>query len=53
MLPCCFDKNHEFSYGNVTKTSLRKILQQHNTFLFKKTVHSKRAAIEMCQNCSI
>jgi radical SAM protein with 4Fe4S-binding SPASM domain len=53
VLPCCFDKNHEFSYGNITKTPLHKILQQPNTFRFKKTVHNNRKSIEMCRNCSI
>lgn len=53
VLPCCFDKNHEFAYGNIIKTPLHKILQQHNSSLFKKTVHSNRKSIEMCRNCSI
>ncbi|MCL2328843.1 MAG: radical SAM protein [Bacteroidetes bacterium] len=53
VLPCCFDKNHEFSYGNVINTPLHKILQQQNTFHFKKMVHSNRKGIEMCRNCSI
>ena len=53
VLPCCFDKNHEFSYGNVINTPLYKILQQQTTFLFKKMVHSNRKSIEMCRNCSI
>lgn len=53
VLPCCFDKNHEFSYGNITKTPLREILQKRNSFMFKKTVHSNRKNIEMCRNCSI
>ncbi len=53
VLPCCFDKNHEFSYGNVLQMPLFKILRQQNTFLFKKMVHSNRKSVEMCRNCSI
>ncbi|MDR2963068.1 MAG: radical SAM protein [Bacteroidales bacterium] len=52
VLPCCFDKNHEFSYGNVLQTSLREILRNQKTFGFKKQVHSNRKEIEMCCNCS-
>jgi radical SAM protein with 4Fe4S-binding SPASM domain len=52
ILPCCFDKNHTFAYGSLTDKSFLEIITSEQTHRFKKTVHTKRSSIKMCNNCS-
>ncbi len=52
VLPCCFDKDHTFSYGNILAQPLNAILKNKMTYSFKKTVHTNRQKISMCQNCT-
>lgn len=52
ILPCCFDKNHTFSYGNITDTQFHDILKSTQTHRFKRLIHNNRKSIEMCRNCS-
>lgn len=53
VLPCCFDKNHTFAYGNVAKQSFRDIWFSEKSKNFKKTIHTNRKQISICQNCSM
>jgi len=52
VVPCCFDKDHTFSYGNILDNSLEDILTNKQTQRFKTTVHENRSSIKMCQNCT-
>jgi radical SAM protein with 4Fe4S-binding SPASM domain len=51
MAPCCFDKDLEFSPGNLTHTPLEKIWYSKQLVGFRKTVLTNKKSIEMCQNC--
>ena len=52
VLPCCFDKNHTFSYGNIQEKSLAEIWFSKPYTNFRKLVHTERGKISMCQNCT-
>ena len=52
LLPCCFDKNANFSYGNLNKYSVKELWNNDKALSFRKTVLSNRKSIDMCQNCS-
>jgi radical SAM protein with 4Fe4S-binding SPASM domain len=51
MAPCCFDKDLEFSPGNLTQTPLEKLWHSKRLVGFRKTVLTNKKSIEMCQNC--
>lgn len=53
VLPCCFDKNHTFSYGNIGNQSFQDIWFSNKSKNFKKTIHTNRKQIDICQNCSM
>jgi len=52
IIPCCFDKDHTYSFGNVSEQKLNAILQSKQTFQFKKNVHEQRKCMKMCENCT-
>lgn len=52
LLPCCFDKNADFSYGNLNKYSVKKLWNNDKALSFRKRILSNRKSIDMCQNCS-
>lgn len=52
VLPCCFDKNHSFTFGNITTVKFNEIWHSAKYYSFRKSVFSNRNKIEMCQNCS-
>lgn len=52
LLPCCFDKNANFSYGNLNKSSVKDLWNSDKALEFRKQVLSNRQNITMCQNCS-
>ena len=49
VLPCCYDKNHAYTYGNIMDTPLQKL------FTNEKAIAFRRAAIQeqpqICQEC--
>ena len=49
VLPCCYDKNHAYTYGNIMDTPLQKL------FANEKSIAFRRAAIQeqpqICQEC--
>lgn len=51
VLPCCYDKNHSFSYGNVASASFLQIWTSEQAQTFRDHVLRSRASIEMCGNC--
>ncbi len=52
VIPCCFDKDAEFSLGNLENHSFTEIWQSQNYHKFRKLVVQKRDQIEMCRNCT-
>ncbi|MBR4497727.1 MAG: SPASM domain-containing protein [Bacteroidales bacterium] len=52
VLPCCFDKNHTFAFGSLDSKNLEQIWHSEAYNSFRKTVHTNRKQIKMCQNCS-
>ncbi|MCQ2607587.1 MAG: SPASM domain-containing protein [Bacteroidales bacterium] len=52
VLPCCFDKNHTFTFGNILNQSLYSIWYSNQYIRFREKVHSNRKSIKMCQNCT-
>ncbi|HQB68984.1 MAG TPA: radical SAM/SPASM domain-containing protein [Paludibacteraceae bacterium] len=52
LLPCCFDKNASFSYGNLKEKSVTALWNSDKAIAFRKQVLSDRKNIDICQNCS-
>lgn len=52
VLPCCFDKDHEYVFGNIQKQSFREIWFGEKAQQFRKQVLTNRASIPMCLNCT-
>lgn len=52
VLPCCFDKNHTFTFGNICDTDLQTIWFSKQYQRFRDIVQSQRKEIDMCRNCS-
>ncbi len=52
VLPCCFDKNHTFTFGNIKKQTFEEIWNSEKYDLIRKAVFTNRKKIDMCQNCS-
>ena len=51
ILPCCFDKDHRFSLGNIGSNSLAEIMHGEAAQCFRKQVTRNRISIKMCNNC--
>jgi len=52
VLPCCFDKGSEFSYGSVTDADFMTLWQIKKATDFRKAVYTNRKQFEMCRNCT-
>ncbi len=52
LAPCCFDKQAEHSYGNVSKQNFHKVWQSAQAIKFRKVVFTQRKQFEICRNCS-
>lgn len=52
VLPCCFDKNADFVFGNIKDENYGKIIQNQNFKKFAKRIMDDRKSIEMCNNCT-
>ncbi len=52
VLPCCFDKNADFTFGNVKDSSFKKINKNSLYRNFRKKVFSGRKHIQICINCT-
>ena len=52
VIPCCFDKDAKFVFGNVKDESLQKIWRNNIYQKFRKNIFSDRKSIAMCQNCT-
>lgn len=52
VLPCCFDKDSTFSFGNVSGSSFAENWQSDRAYRFRKRILTNRKQFEMCRNCT-
>lgn len=53
VLPCCFDKEHRYSFGKINKDySLAKIWYSDSAMVFRRRIVRERKNIDICQNCT-
>lgn len=52
VLPCCFDKNAEHSFGNLSTQSFLEIWHGTKAQNFRQQVLNNRASIAICTNCT-
>lgn len=51
VLPCCYDKDANFSYGNLNDSDIQKILYSKEANEFRTAVFSCRKEMDICSNC--
>lgn len=53
VVPCCFDKNGEFNFGNISQsTDIEKIWKSDGYNKFRDGVLQRQGSIPICQNCT-
>jgi radical SAM protein with 4Fe4S-binding SPASM domain len=52
VLPCCFDKSSEYSFGNIHNQSFLSCWQSKEASGFRGKMIKNRKQFEMCRNCS-
>jgi len=52
VLPCCFDKASEHSFGNVNEQSFPACWHSKNATGFREKILQNRKQFEMCRNCT-
>jgi len=52
VLPCCFDKSSEYSFGNVHKSSFLVCWQGDKASRFRSMILKNRKLVDMCGNCT-
>lgn len=52
VLPCCFDKNKDHIWGNITRNSLREIWFGESAQQYRWQVLRCRPQIAICRNCT-
>ncbi|NPA44738.1 MAG: SPASM domain-containing protein, partial [Chlorobi bacterium] len=52
ILPCCFDKDAKYSFGNVNNESFKSINNNKKALNFRKQLLSNRKQIDICKNCT-
>lgn len=52
VLPCCFDKNAKYSFGNIFKEDLNALLHNEKAKKFRQQVLDGRSRIDICRNCT-
>jgi len=51
VLPCCYDKSHRFSYGNMQEIPFPYIMQTVEAYDFRDRVLQSRRDVSICRNC--
>ena len=49
VLPCCYDKAHQFSYGNIMTTPLKELFRNEKAIAFRKAALAETP--EICKEC--
>ena len=52
VIPCCFDKDADYSMGELTNESFQEIWKGETYQQFRKTLFKGREEIDICKNCS-
>ncbi len=52
VLPCCFDKNADYAFGNIKNQKIKNIINNDNFKKFASEVLTDRSKIDICNNCS-
>jgi len=52
ILPCCFDKDAKYSFGNITESSFKNINNNKKTIKFREIFLENRKQIDICKNCT-
>ena len=52
VLPCCFDKDAKYSFGNVNDNKVADLISNKKFKNFAKQLQSNRKSIDICNNCS-
>ena len=52
IVPCCFDKNADYVFGNVNDKTLHEIWHSKTFNSFRKDILINRHAIKVCNNCA-
>jgi len=52
VLPCCFDKDAQYSMGNLQEQSFEEIWYGDKYQQFRRTLFTNRKEIEICKNCT-
>jgi len=53
VVPCCFDKDAQFSMGNSSSLGVNKIWKNDHYTNFRNLVLMKQSVIEICKNCPL
>ena len=51
VLPCCFDKNSDFPFGNVFEKSFSESWHSEKATSFRQKILQNRKQFEICRNC--
>ena len=51
VVPCCFDMNNFFVFGNAFSSSVREIWNNPKYTLFRKKILKEKESIALCRNC--
>ena len=52
LLPCCFDKSAQHSFGNLADGSIRALWHSAAAEQFRKRILQNRSSVPICLNCS-
>ncbi|MBC8182025.1 SPASM domain-containing protein [candidate division KSB1 bacterium] len=52
VVPCCFDKNGEYSFGKIKDKSLKEIWTSDEYKNFRSQISRNRGFFEICRNCT-
>jgi radical SAM protein with 4Fe4S-binding SPASM domain len=52
VVPCCFDKDANYTMGSVTEKSLKEIWNNDLYSNFRKKILSSRSETDICRNCT-
>lgn len=52
VVPCCFDKDAKYNFGNLTDISLTEIWKNNSYLNFRGKIMISRAEIDICSNCT-
>jgi radical SAM protein with 4Fe4S-binding SPASM domain len=52
VIPCCFDKNANFVFGNLLDSPFKEIWKSKKANSFRQAILKNRKAIDICRNCT-